>query len=376
MQIRHKILVVDDQLINIIILEEILECYEVRSAQSGPQALKIASAFNPDLILLDIMMPGMDGYEVCTQLRENSQTRRAKIVMVSAKTDVSERIRAYELGADDYITKPYDNHELSAKVKVYLRLKTIEEVDTMKTELLKHLCRGTVNPLTHIIKPLMTLLDDASDLAQRYKDKIAVSYAGAVSLQQLFENAILLSAIKSGSLKLSFVLEDLASVVRIVTRDLAQKVKEKSLEIHQVLPEHAMVRIDTMEIMRVIENVMDNAIRFSSKNGKIIVEISEANDHFFLSILDQGKGMRSKTVHSVFQEFSNFLLEDTDRHIQWHGLNLSLAQFVISMHKGDIKVDTIKGQGTNITIVLPTAELMDKTSDDHKTAVLEGRNRD
>ena len=92
-----------------------------------------------------------------------------------------------------------------------------------------------------------------------------------------------------------------------------------------------------MEITRIIENVMDNAIRFSSENGKIILEISEVNEHFYLSILDQGKGMDSKTFSKIFQEFSDFLLEDTFNNIQWHGLNLSLAQCMISMHKGDIK---------------------------------------
>ena len=170
MRVKNKVLVVDDQLSNVIILEEILEDYEVRSAQSGSQALSIVEKFDPDVILLDIMMPGMNGYEVCERLRKNNSISRAKIVMVSAKAGVSERLKAYEIGADDYITKPFDNYELLAKVKVYFRLKTIEEVDRLKTKLLEHLCRGPANPITHIIKPLMALLDNA-ELSQKTKNK-------------------------------------------------------------------------------------------------------------------------------------------------------------------------------------------------------------
>ena len=372
MKINQKILIVDDSLTNILILEELLHGYDVRSAQSGDQALKIAPEFNPDVVLLDIMMPIIDGYEVCRRLRENRNIKRAKIVMVSAKTKISERLKAYEVGADDYITKPFDAYELLAKVKVYLRLKTIEEVDTLKTELLKHLCRGAGSPLTCIVQPLKSLLDSNTDIPWQYKQKIAMSYSGAVSLQELFEKAILLSSIKSGSLKLNLELADLVTITHKIILELEPKVKAKKLGIHLVLPEQAIVRIDIPEITRVIENVLDNAIRFSPISNKVIVEISEANNHFYLSILDQGKGMDAEAVSESLHELLN-LAEDPSGVIQWHGLNLSLAQSVISMHKGRIEVDTIKGRGTNMIIVLPSATFVDRTNDQTSTVIIDSR---
>ncbi|MGH9361080.1 MAG: response regulator, partial [Thermoanaerobaculia bacterium] len=131
---RPRILVVDDDPINVCILEEILaEQYELATAGNGEEALEKAPAFKPDLVLLDIMMPGIDGYEVCRRLKSNPRLRDAKVILVSAKAMLSERLEGYESGADDYLTKPFDDAELMAKVRVFLRLKSIEEIDRFKT---------------------------------------------------------------------------------------------------------------------------------------------------------------------------------------------------------------------------------------------------
>ncbi len=118
---KDKILAVDDDPNNIAILEELLsEEYNLKTAMTGERAVQVALEFQPDVILLDIMMPGIDGYEVCRQLRENELTRNAKIVMVSARAMKSERHEGFKAGADDYITKPFDGDELLAKLYIYL----------------------------------------------------------------------------------------------------------------------------------------------------------------------------------------------------------------------------------------------------------------
>ena len=125
MQPRSRILVVDDSPTNIKIAKVTLgEIYHLATAVTGEEALQIAPDFQPDVILLDIMMPGIDGYEVCREIRGNPALRNTKIIMVSAKAMVSERLEGYEAGADDYITKPFEEDELLAKVRVFLRLKS------------------------------------------------------------------------------------------------------------------------------------------------------------------------------------------------------------------------------------------------------------
>ncbi len=121
MQRQSRILLVDDNPTNLAILEEMLgDEYRWEAATSGEEALEIAPDFQPDLILLDVMMPGINGYETCRRIRANPALRNVKIVMVSAKALVSERLEGYDAGADDYLTKPFDEKELLAKVRVYL----------------------------------------------------------------------------------------------------------------------------------------------------------------------------------------------------------------------------------------------------------------
>jgi CheY-like chemotaxis protein len=158
MQRQEKILAVDDDANNIAILEELLaEDYDLETTTSGEQALEVAQTFRPDVILLDIMMPGMDGYQVCQRLREQDAFRYTKIIMVSARAMVPERLEGYKAGADDYITKPFDGDEFLAKIQVYLRLKRAEEADRARHAL-------TVKAMDDVRAPLAAVRSVISDV--------------------------------------------------------------------------------------------------------------------------------------------------------------------------------------------------------------------
>ena len=362
----HKILIVDDNPINVELLQEILTGYDYLGVYSGEEAINVAQRFEPDLILLDIMMPKMDGYEVCKILRRDPRVKKAKIVMVSAKGMVSERIEAYQAGADDYITKPFDDEELMAKVQVYLRLKTREEVDLLKNELLRVLCMETVNPLSSVIWPLRELMDQLNQFHAEFKDNVQRSYSNALNLQQLFEKVVAMSSIRSGDLKLNLIIDDLAMVVRKAIVELTMRAEAKNIEIHMNLPEHALIRMDTMEVKRVIGSILDNAIRFSPQNGKVVVEISEADDNYFLSIMDRGEGISDEFAPKIFEAFS-CLEESVDKN-KWHGLSLPLAHLIVSKHNGTIKIESIPGSGTNITVIFPKAMISENDQADLITA--------
>jgi len=128
-QEKDKILAVDDNSINLAVIEELLGSqYHLITATTGIDALEMAHEFRPDLILLDIMLQGMNGYEVCQQIRKSSSLRHTKIIMVSAKAMASERLKGYQVGADDYLTKPFDGEDLLEKVRVQLQQKPIEAI--------------------------------------------------------------------------------------------------------------------------------------------------------------------------------------------------------------------------------------------------------
>ena len=363
-----KILIVDDNPVNVEILEELLDEYDCFSATSGEDALRIIPNFIPDLILLDIMMPGMNGYEVCKTLQKSKSAGGAKIIMVSAKAMTSERLEGYKVGADDYVTKPFNSEELLAKIRVYLRLKTIEEVDRMKTNLLQSLCSETVNPLSKIIHPLKLAMDEPN-LPQNCRKHISEGYLNTLNLQQLLEKVVLVNSIKAGSFHMNYVLSDLVELVHGVLNDLATKAKTKNISLRLVLPAHAIVRMDIMTIKRILFSFMDNAIRFSPQDGDIHIDLTEADGNYFLSILDLGEGIDPELIPRLFQEIQYLDVDTIDP--EWNGLNLSLAKLIISKHGGEIKVDTTKNQGTNITVILPSAKISENKDIDLKTEVME-----
>jgi len=130
MQAKKRVLAVDDNEFNIEIIKELLDDeYNLKTATTGEKALEVAVDFRPDIILLDIMLPGMDGYEVCQQIRANPALRHTRIIMVSAKAMTSERIEGYEAGANVYIAKPFDGDELLTKIRKELHLAALEKVE-------------------------------------------------------------------------------------------------------------------------------------------------------------------------------------------------------------------------------------------------------
>ena len=353
MSLKSKILIVDDNPTNVAIMEEILEEHELESVLSGEEALDIVADFKPDLILLDIMMPGINGYEVCEILRRDSVVGKCKIIMVSAKAMVSERLKGYEVGADDYITKPFEEDELVAKVQVYLRLKRVEDLDILKTDFLRLLCLNTVSPLSSIISPLKAIIDHRDMPNHEKQNKIEMGYGNAVNLQRLFEKVVLLSSIKSGSFTFDLRPQNLCDIIREAIIEIQDKAIEQNISIREVLPACAKSMVDRKRFKMILLSLLDNAVRFSPMDGRVIVEVSHVDGQYFLTIIDQGKGMNQDTLESLFQEFTYMELDRTNA--QWRGLSLVLAQQVISGHHGTMEIESEKGSGTIITIGIPKA---------------------
>jgi putative two-component system response regulator len=136
MSTRHRVLVVDDNLTNLMVVEEALENrYDLQTALNGSTALELAARFRPEVVLLDVMMPILDGYEVCRRLKSDPVLRHCRVIMVSAKTEIDDRLRGYDVGADDYITKPFNEEELHAKVRVALARKSADEFENVQRQL-------------------------------------------------------------------------------------------------------------------------------------------------------------------------------------------------------------------------------------------------
>ncbi len=179
-----RILIVDDNPTNLVILEELLDEFEIETAGDGLEALEKLEAFRPDIVVLDIMMPGMDGYDVCRRIRANDTLRLTKIIFVSAKAMLQERLLGYDAGGDDYVSKPFDHSELLAKVRVFLRLKTAEESDLLKSEVIKRLWSEASSRLEGILGLAEEISADESlspDAARSRAQRIAEYCRGLIS---------------------------------------------------------------------------------------------------------------------------------------------------------------------------------------------------
>ena len=193
------VLAVDDNGKNLEIIEEILgEEFDVRSASSGKEALVAAATLKPALVLLDVMMPTLNGYEVCEEIRKHPALRHTKILMVSAKTLIHDRIRGFEAGADDYITKPFEAEELLFKARVFVKLRNAEEIDQLKTNVLSLFAHEVRTPLNCLILPA-DLLRAEDDFDEEERKRLAeIIYRNAVGLHSFFEKALALSSMRSG----------------------------------------------------------------------------------------------------------------------------------------------------------------------------------
>ncbi|MDT8300629.1 MAG: hybrid sensor histidine kinase/response regulator [Sedimentisphaerales bacterium] len=351
MQSQDKILAVDDDIIDIKSIERLLgRDFELRTASTGEQALEIATDFQPDIILLDNMLPGMDGGEVCQQIRANSRLRHTKIIMVSGKTMVSERVEAYKAGADDYITKPFDKDELLAKIRVYLRLKSVEEVDQFKTNVLTLLGHEARTPLNGIIASSEMLISEENTDSKEQKLFMEMVYNSAKRLHSLFEKVMLLSSLKSGKQQFHTEPAELCEVVRGTICKVAAKAAARNVKIEEQFDANPTVCLDINGIKKAITAILDNAIRFSPSDSSIIVSIYSDNEDACLSVNDHGEGIDSDYLPYVFEELSD---PDVAHHSEGHGLSLAIARQVVLLHNGTISADSTKDSGTTFTIRLP-----------------------
>ena len=352
MQQREKILIVDDYSINVEILEEVLgEQYQLATAASGEEALALAPEFRPALILLDIMMPGIDGYETCRRLRAHPALKYTKIIMVTAKAMLSERLEGYEAGADDYVTKPYNKEELLAKVNVYLRLKSAEEVNQLQSDTLALLSHETDTPLNGIIAPVLEILRNEQDIDQADRSLyLEMIHHSVGRLRRFFERVVDLSTMKAGKWPFQFAPADLCEVIHGAIEDVASQRLQSHVKIESELPEFARLSMDAERIRDVMASILENAIRFSPPEGMVRVRVAHNGAHWCVSISDHGRGIEPAFLPRLFEEFAQ---ADIDGSLKGHGLSMALARQIVQAHQGSIDVERAPESGATFAVRLP-----------------------
>ncbi|MDX2230824.1 MAG: hybrid sensor histidine kinase/response regulator [Leptolyngbyaceae cyanobacterium bins.349] len=365
-----RILVVDDVYDNLMLIENILddERYSIELASDGYSALAAIERQPPDLILLDVMMPGMHGYEVTRRIRDNESLSYIPILLVTAH-DQSSAVEGLDAGADDFIRKPFDTDELLARVRSLLRLKHSidrqEEMLRQREDFVSRLTHDLRIPLVAADRMLYLFLQETyCPLSDDMKDAIQVVIRNNKNLLQMVNTLLEVYRHEAGQKKLVLVSCDVKQLCQEVVQELNPLAQEKGLDLSLASDPAAetdgkvTILGDQMELRRVFSNLIGNALKFTDR-GSIAVKISALdtpppgadtplNEWIAIAVQDTGAGIPAADQAVIFERFRQGRNRRADS-----GLGLYLSRRIVEGHRGTIQVQSTVGEGSTFTVSLP-----------------------
>jgi len=353
------ILIVDDIPQNIQVAGSMLKeaGFEISFAQSGYNALEQASNYMYDLILLDVMMPGMNGFEVCERLKSNEKTKDIPVIFLTALNENENIRRAFQVGGVDYITKPFNCDELVIRVSTHIELsqqrKELKEMSDLKNKIFSILAHDMKNPFVTILSFCDMLYNGfLENDKEEFEKAINLLYDSAKQGYYLLDNLLHWSNSQINRINFSPVVFDLNKIV-VETFDLTKfsaNLKNITLENH--LMENTIVFADENMIRIVLRNLISNAIKFTENGGMVGVNVVEKNNQFIkLQIEDNGIGIRSEKIEKLFKLETHFSTEGTSKE-KGTGIGLILCNEFMRAHGGNIEVKSEEGKGTRFIFSL------------------------
>jgi len=359
-QEKAKILIVDDKPANLDVLFVFLKSagFKTLVATSGKMALQQLENIKPDLILLDVMMPVIDGFETCKRIKQNNNTKNIPVFFMTALTDISDKIKGFEVGAVDYITKPIQQEELLARITKEL---TIQKQNKQLIELNKQLEISNIakdklfSIIAHDLKNAFSPLLVSSDLLKKAikeskTDKIIdfssrVS-SSAINAYKLLENLLNWSKMQIGKTQLqpkSFKLN--LNILKTLSL-FAESCKQKQIELDYSMDDSIMVYADPNMVDTIIRNLLSNAIKFTSPNGKILLSVKSEDDYAVICVSDNGIGIEQDKLKNIFSIASDYKEIGTIGE-KGTGLGLNLCKYLVERNNGKIWVESVREQGTS-----------------------------
>jgi two-component system sensor histidine kinase/response regulator len=357
-----RILVVDDQPANIQILGTLLGAlgYEIMPASDGATALKRLALRLPDLILLDLLMPGMDGCEVCKKLKENSDWKDIPVIFLSAADDKELIVRALDAGGVDYITKPFNQAELISRVRTQLALKTardqLKQLAEDKDELLGVLAYDLKNYLGGMNISAGLLRDQAARFQNERLIQLAENILHTSAQSLAFVKEFLANAAADHGFALKPSPVNLNEVASAVVRQYEEAAHQKKIKIQTDLPAEAVViQADASALDQVLNNLVSNALKFSPPGKNIFLSVRQANHHAECLVRDEGPGFTAEDKARMFRRYGRLSARPTGGEPST-GLGLSIVRKLALGMGGELLCESNPGQGAAFTLCLPTPQ--------------------
>ncbi len=372
---KQVVLVVDDDPVNFDVIEILLfkEEYELHYKNNGADAIATLAEIKPDIILLDVMMPYMDGIEVCQQIKNAKKWQHIPIIIISALSDKEDLARCLNAGADDFISKPINSLELLARVRSMLRIKSqydhIQETIMLREEMMQTIVHDLRNPLVGIMLGCESL--KAVDMSDRAKKRIDQIGKTTEQMRLLIDDILTIGRIEAKKLTLNLTKIDITEIAKSVIDDFEQLTSSKKIQlVGRFATEPAYTSADTHLIRRVLNNLIDNAIKFSPQQSSIILSVEclptnfdhqdpdhldakhqdpDHQDLIKIQVIDCGMGVSPAQQQVIFEKYEvgNIVLG-----VSQIGLGLSFCKMAIEAHHGAISVTNNQPKGAIFTILL------------------------
>ena len=356
------ILIVDDTTKNIQVLGNMLysKGYNISVATSGKEALESVKAKTPDLILLDIQMPEMDGFEVCKNLKSNPSTKEIPVIFLTAVTDPEKIVHGFELGAVDYITKPLNPAELFMRVATHIEIKEsrtkLEELNATKDKFFKIIAHDLRNPFAGIMG-LSEIMENELKDNGKLNESTFLQYSqlifnSAKSALSLIENLAQWAKSQTGEIVVSPRNLPFNNLLLNTLPIVTSNAFNKNIILEKNISDQDIVFADEALSNMIIRNLLTNAIKFTHPGGKIIVSTKIEGDFLEISISDTGIGISPKNLSKIFRIDSKFSSLGTNKE-KGTGLGLILCQEFVEKQGGTIRVESELGKGSKFTFTLP-----------------------
>lgn len=329
------------------------ENYELHFAENGQQALDMMTQQPYDLVLLDVMMPEMDGFEVCHRLKEQPHWRAIPIILITALNAKQDIVQGLEAGADEFLSKPVNSLELRARVRSMLRIKKqyddLQALLKLREDLSRMIVHDMRSPLMAISGFSQMLLAEETNLSPEQRKDIDHITQQAQRLNSFINDLLIIAKMESGKFLLNRVTIDLPKLVSEVSerQQVIAKARNVSLTVELPTNKRDWPRLDKNLFQRTLDNLISNALKFSLKNSTVTIRLADRPD-LYLEVIDEGPGIPSEYHDRIFDQFEVVRLRQ--QGISQTGLGLTFCKMVTEAHGGTISVSHNQPRGAIFTI--------------------------
>lgn len=364
---KYTILIVDDVISNVLLLKVLLgkEKYNILTASGGREAIEITVNQQPDLILLDVMMPEMTGFEVAAHLKDNTKTANIPIIFLTALNSTEDIVKGFQAGANDFITKPFNKEELLVRVNHQISLVAAKRLILEKTEELRrtivgrdklysviaHDLRSPLASIKMVLNMLVLTLSKESIGSEMYQ-MLEMANHSTEDVFSLLDNLLKWTKSQVGKLNVVYMDFDINEVINGVIEIFSLVSASKNIKLVHTSNSPVMVHGDIDMLKTILRNLLSNALKFSYENSQILIDTSISDGMAVISVKDSGKGMSKEDQGRLLKTETHFSSYGTNNE-EGSGLGLLLCQDFANKNGGRLWFDSEEGKGSTFYFSVP-----------------------